>query len=281
MHFAVDNVGADNAALSSIQWMLPVVDVLKCQMRSFRKLDGKWLDLNLQFWREFARERHIELVLLGIENEQDAALAKQLDIDLRQGYLFGHPENVDQPAVAEPKANLEHNGDAEVTPGKPTAHQQLYTDDYFAKGHWLLKIWQTLVALCGWVCVLVPVYITVRSFMGVQFGVFKPLWTYTEGIIEIKFLLVVILFMAVCAMIFSVSMSIIQNRKRDRLVEQWPTFNPIDQQKRAAELEAFMEKRFGDDEFRHHVRTYQVQPEQNLDTDAIHKLFGENDINQE
>jgi len=30
---------------------------------------------------------------MGIEDENDAALAKQLNIKTRQGYLFGHPRN--------------------------------------------------------------------------------------------------------------------------------------------------------------------------------------------
>lgn len=42
--------------------------------------------------------------------------------------------------------------------------QQLYTDLYFEKGHWWLKIWQTLVAIFGWMCVFVPIIITVTSF---------------------------------------------------------------------------------------------------------------------
>jgi EAL domain-containing protein (putative c-di-GMP-specific phosphodiesterase class I) len=34
------------------------------------------------------------LVLVGIENATDQALAEQLQIDARQGYLFGKPEDV-------------------------------------------------------------------------------------------------------------------------------------------------------------------------------------------
>jgi FOG: EAL domain len=30
---------------------------------------------------------------MGIENEEDEALAEQLNIPTRQGYLFGHPVN--------------------------------------------------------------------------------------------------------------------------------------------------------------------------------------------
>lgn len=94
MLFEIDHVGADNADLSSIEWMMPVINTLKCSMRSFRKKDrSEWLDLNLQFWHRFALEKHIDLVLTGIENDEDEALAEQLHIDLRQGYRFGRPVN--------------------------------------------------------------------------------------------------------------------------------------------------------------------------------------------
>ncbi|MDV7719327.1 EAL domain-containing protein [Pediococcus ethanolidurans] len=92
MHFSIDNVGSKLTNLSDIEWMLPVTDTLKCSMRSFRKTDpNEWLDLNLQFWNHLTQERHINLVLTGIENAEDEALAQQLKIEIRQGYLFGHP----------------------------------------------------------------------------------------------------------------------------------------------------------------------------------------------
>jgi len=70
------------------------VDSLKCSMRSFRKEDpNEWLDLNLQFWNRLAQRNHIELILMGVENEQDQQLAEQLQIRTRQGYLFGRPSN--------------------------------------------------------------------------------------------------------------------------------------------------------------------------------------------
>ncbi len=79
-------------------------------------------------------------------------------------------------------------------------------------------------------------------------------------------------------------MTIIQNRRRERLAEQWPTFNPINQRKRESRLEKFMTDRFGDEEFRENVKYYEVEPEQNLDTDEIHRLYQEanlDDLNKE
>lgn len=94
MKFEVDNVGSESADMKSIGWMIGVIDTLKCSMKAFRKTDpNEWLDLNLQSWRQFAEHQHMQLVLTGIENEQDEALAEQLNIGLRQGYHFGRPSD--------------------------------------------------------------------------------------------------------------------------------------------------------------------------------------------
>lgn len=94
MKFSIDNVGSEMKNLKQIEWMLPFVDSLKCSMRDFRKNDPNvWLDLNLQSWNKISKEHNIELILMGVENQDDADLAQMLDIDTRQGYLFGHPEN--------------------------------------------------------------------------------------------------------------------------------------------------------------------------------------------
>jgi len=96
MTFGIDNVGSSLDSLKSIEWMLSDIDSLKCSMRSFRKDDPSvWLDLNLQFWNKLSKDNHIDLILMGIENEADEKLAEQLKIDIRQGYLFGRPINPD------------------------------------------------------------------------------------------------------------------------------------------------------------------------------------------
>ncbi len=156
--------------------------------------------------------------------------------------------------------------------------QQLYTDKYFEKGHWLLKIWQTIIAILGWLAVIIPIVITVTSFWANFDSRVPHLWSYKEGIYEIQFIGILLAFCFVMSAMFSISMTLIQNRKRDRLVEQWPTFNPINQNKREKTIAAFFDKRFGNKEFRENVRTYDVQPEQNLDTDEIKDLYEAHDI---
>jgi len=161
---------------------------------------------------------------------------------------------------------------------KNNSKQQLYTDKYFEHGHWLLKIWQTLVSIIGWLAVLIPIIITITSFWASYDSCIPHIWSYHEGVFEIKFIGIILLFAWIMTAIFSIGMTIIQNRKRDRLVEQWPTFNPIDQKKRQQTIDDFIDQRFGDQEFRENVRNYDVQPEQNLETNEIQKLYAHHDL---
>ncbi|MFB9770382.1 hypothetical protein [Lactiplantibacillus modestisalitolerans] len=157
---------------------------------------------------------------------------------------------------------------------------QAYTDHYFERGHWLLKIWQTIVGLIGWLAVFIPIIATGLSFWSQYDSRVPRLWSYREGVFEIKFIGIILLFCFVFAALFTLTMTIIQNRKRDRLVEQWPTYNPITQKRRQQLLAQFMTTRFGTPEFRQNVRTYHVKPEQNLDTDAIRKLYQDHDLDE-
>ncbi|WP_119318035.1 hypothetical protein [Companilactobacillus formosensis] len=156
--------------------------------------------------------------------------------------------------------------------------QQLYTDKFFESGHWLLKIRQVLIATIGWLAVIIPIVITVLAFWASFDSRVPHLWSYHEGIYEIKFIGVILIFAWVMTLIFAISMTIIQNRKRDRIVEQWPTFNPINQKERKKTIDDFIDKRFGPKEFREHVKNYTVKPEQNLETHQIQKLYAKKNL---
>jgi len=156
--------------------------------------------------------------------------------------------------------------------------QQLYTDKFFESGHWLLKIRQVLIAIIGWLAVIIPIVITMLAFWASFDSRVPHLWSYHEGIYEIKFIGVILIFAWVMTLIFAISMTIIQNRKRDRIVEQWPTFNPINQKERKKTIDDFIDKRFGPKEFREHVKNYTVKPEQNLETHQIQKLYAKKNL---
>ncbi|AVW11019.1 hypothetical protein [Lactiplantibacillus paraplantarum] len=163
-------------------------------------------------------------------------------------------------------------------PNEDSNRQQLYSDAYFDSGHWGLKIWQTIVGLVGWLAVIIPITVTILSIWSSYNHRIPRFWYYHEGIFEFKFIGILLVFCFALASLFAVTMTIIQNRKRERVVEQWPTFNPINQKKRQQLLAKFMDDRFGNAEFRENTRYYRVKPEQNLDTDQIQQLYQKNDL---
>ncbi|AEJ23256.1 hypothetical protein WKK_01910 [Weissella koreensis KACC 15510] len=146
-----------------------------------------------------------------------------------------------------------------------------FTDEYFSKGKWLLKIRQTIIALFSWICVIVPSYITIATFTSHltkgKYG--HAFWKYSEGIDEIWFLIYLLLFAATVTFIYATSMTIIQNFRREGTIEKWPTFDSIDDINKKQLSDGFMNKRFGSRALRHNIRYFDVQPEQNLEDNEL------------
>lgn len=176
--------------------------------------------------------------------------------------------SVVQIEILEPAVALEKHMQAETLFYSAKDDQQYgYSDEYFEPGHWWLKIRQTIIALLSWGCVLVPSFITIESFVNYathqRHGI--GFWRYTEGIHEILFLIFLLAFMASVTFIFAISMTLIQNNRREGTLEKWPTFDSIDDIHKKAMTEQFMERRFAIKAVRHNVRYYEVQPDQNLE----------------
>lgn len=103
-----------------------------------------------------------------------------------------------------------------------TEENYSYSDLFFEKGHWFLKIKQVFIALFGWVCFIVPTFITIASFLYTtskgKYGI--AFWRYSEGVLEIKFLLILLAFCVVITFTYAASMTIIQNNRRESFIEK-------------------------------------------------------------
>ncbi|HEY0222570.1 hypothetical protein [Lactovum miscens] len=150
-----------------------------------------------------------------------------------------------------------------------------YSDLFFEKGNYILKIKQLLLALVGWFCFIVPTFITIDSFLYYlskeKYG--WMFWDYSEGIIEIKFLLVVLSFCVIITFLYAISMTIIQNNRRESVIEKWPTFDSVSSIERGKNAEKFIEERFGEEKFRHNVKYFEVVPEKNLPNNELSKAI--------
>lgn len=161
---------------------------------------------------------------------------------------------------------------------KKVTKYALYTDQYFEKGHWSLKIKETLLTSLAWLGVIIPVAATLLTIFAPQVLGLSQQWSREQGVFQLKFMGIILVFAFVMVAIFTVALTIIQNRKRQRLVEQWPTYNPINQVKRQEYLEEFMTERFGSIEERHQTKFYRVTPEQNLDTDQLQQILAKHHV---
>ncbi|SUO86350.1 hypothetical protein [Streptococcus uberis] len=90
------------------------------------------------------------------------------------------------------------------------------------------------------------------------------IWSYQEGIKLVSFLIVLFIFAAFMTMIYTVTMTIVQNNRRESFVEKWPTYDSVSSIERQKKASQFMEERFGKEDYRINVRYYDVMPEKNL-----------------
>lgn len=71
-----------------------------------------------------------------------------------------------------------------------------YRDYYFERGHWGLKIWETLVAIFMWILMFIPCVITGMTYWAYRTGGRHGFyfWHYREGFQELDFLMIFLAF---------------------------------------------------------------------------------------
>ncbi|MFD1318868.1 EAL domain-containing protein [Loigolactobacillus zhaoyuanensis] len=92
MEVSLDDVGIDENKLARIQPLIPYATEIKFALQDFTEtLEDHALQQQVIFWRDLAAQHNLRLILEGIENATDDAIADRLAIDLRQGYYYGKP----------------------------------------------------------------------------------------------------------------------------------------------------------------------------------------------
>ncbi|MDF3824936.1 hypothetical protein NW162_06860 [Enterococcus faecium] len=154
----------------------------------------------------------------------------------------------------------------------------LVKDKYFSKGNYWLKIWQTLVALLGWMIVVLP-------FIWVFFPLTRPerakdfsLYAFLS---EKKILYFLIGFFVLIFFSFLITSFVLtrwNNRNLYKKVNKSFEYEDEKLKKRQELLEEVYTERFGTKEERETVRFYSVSEEKNLDTTFIADLYKENGV---
>lgn len=150
-----------------------------------------------------------------------------------------------------------------------------YTDLFFEKGHYLLKVKQIIYALIGWVLFIIPSAITIGTYLYLTSDgrIGWKIWMYPEGIKLINLLIIIFVFASFMTLTYTVTMTIVQNNRRESFVEKWPTFAAIDSIERQKRASHFMSERFGDEAFRFNVRYYDVTPDKNLANKELSQII--------
>jgi len=88
----IDDVGTGSNTFENVQYLLPFVDEIKFAMQNLRAAhEEDQIPAKLAFWTRIARTYRLNLILEGVEDAHDQALAKEYGITLHQGYLYGKP----------------------------------------------------------------------------------------------------------------------------------------------------------------------------------------------
>lgn len=151
----------------------------------------------------------------------------------------------------------------------PSHQPNLYTDDFYQPGHWLLKIRQSCFGLLGWGVTAIPLIMAYLIMTRTTITIMGHPIRLNVDPFTTSYLAIILLFCFGVAGVVSLTLVLIQNRKRNRIVEQWPTYDPLKAKHHEEVLEQYISNRFGDQSYRQSIRHYTVQPEQNLPTDEL------------
>lgn len=148
-------------------------------------------------------------------------------------------------------------------------------DEYFEKGHLLLKIRETLTALALWVLLLIPLAVLINSVAPQPLWNNVYHWSYSDGLAWNHELFLAVIF---ALAFFAITCTLLLVRNNYRYTHVFPKKKTYDEAKLAQKTQILNEKysqRFGDIDFRHNTAYYSVIPEKNLETNQIHDWFEE------
>lgn len=158
---------------------------------------------------------------------------------------------------------------------KPVQEHANYRDKYYEKGHWGLKVWQTILVVLSWLLFLTPCLVTILTYWAHltngRHGFY--FWHYREGFQELNFLMIFLTFALGMIAVFCLTSSYIQKQRHRGLVTKWPMFNISENRLGHRRAEAFMTNRFGDEKSRQAVSYYVVTADKNLSNNQLKKVI--------
>ncbi len=147
-------------------------------------------------------------------------------------------------------------------------------DPYFEKGHWIFKIRQTILTILAWIVLLVPVYWTFSATVFITKSFKGTIWSVNQGrdmfYSFARFLggAFIVLF------IITLSFTFYNNYYTKHHVKKHAIYDENRLLERREAIKDFYTQEFGERSIRRNqIRYYSVNPQQNFDVGAIHKIY--------
>ncbi|OQO64490.1 hypothetical protein [Enterococcus faecium] len=151
-------------------------------------------------------------------------------------------------------------------------------DNFFEKGHLLLKIRQLVLNLIFFVILVLPVMILFNSLANGENWSFVHYWTYKDGFDLTKYLSSAILLAIVLVLVLSLAFLFRNNYQEQHVYPRKKTYDEGILKKRKAVLNELYTERFGDKSFRETTKYYEVDADQNIDDYLIQILFKNSEV---
>lgn len=151
-------------------------------------------------------------------------------------------------------------------------------DDYFSKGHWLIKISQTIVSIFMWIVVITPLVITFSSTIFTRSYHMIYQWHFKSGLliyhILTRDLFIFFFIFSIIGFFLTIKNNyIITNQYKKKVM-----YDEISAQKKRKLLENFYTERFGEKILRESSNYLKISPEKNVNDDEISEYFKENGL---
>lgn len=95
VHVAIEEVDSSKYCYDKLSKFLPWIAYVKFDATAFNKSKDHWLEVTLGQWQRKLAKYQVQEVLARVEDADQDALAKQLNIDMRQGYLYQKPQQIE------------------------------------------------------------------------------------------------------------------------------------------------------------------------------------------
>jgi hypothetical protein len=151
-------------------------------------------------------------------------------------------------------------------------------DQFFEKGHWLLKTRQILMNLLFLLVLLVPILILINSLTSGKLWKELHFWSYQDGFELSSYLQSSILYGAVAILVGSLAFLYRNNHREQKVYPKKRTYDSKKLASRKKILNKMYTERFGNKKLRETAKYYVVEGEQNLPDHMISNLFKEGGV---